>query len=201
MIISLRGTNGSGKTHLVKTILQTYTCEPESIDTKRKGNRAANYLVTLPNGDALYVVGNYDKACGGCDGIQPYDDILPRVLRLAERGHVLFEGALVSSGYGRIGVGLEPFGDDVVFAFMDTPLEKCIQRVKDRRAARGDDRPFDPKNVVQKYRAVELSIKNIRDNHKRRVVMIDHTRAADQVMELLGVPAPKKRTAKRRTLT
>jgi len=43
---------------------------------------------------------------------------------------------------------------------MDTPLEVCIERVKARRAARGDDRPFNPANTVAKWeqtrRAYEL---------------------------------------------
>lgn len=183
MIISLRGTNGSGKSHLVKELMTRYPTQPESMDDR---GRAMNYEVTLPGGGKVYIVGNYDKPCGGCDGIQPYDNIWPRVDRLAGLGgHVLFEGSLVSSGYGRIGLASEKYGDDVIFAFMSTPLDQCIDFVKRRRAARGDERPFDPKNIIQKYHAVSLSLRNIRDNLKRRVVVIDYRKGLSQILGLL----------------
>ena len=186
MIISLRGTNGSGKSYLVKRLLRHF--DAKGIGEGKKG-RCANYKMTLETGDTLCVVGNYDIACGGCDSIQPYDNIWPRVVEMIEEGdHALFEGALVSSGYGRIGIATEDYGDDVVFVFLDTPLEICVENIYQRRMSRGKDEPLTDKtidNVRKKKKAVDNSIVRIRDHHERRVVVLDHRKAFHQMLTLL----------------
>lgn len=178
-VISLRGTNGSGKSYLVQRLMKKFPYRPEGQDER---GRPLGYEMDLDDGSKLYLVGRYETACGGCDGIHPYDAIWPRVDRYAQMGHVLFEGLSVSSGYGRIGRASEKYGDEFIFAFMDTPLQKCIDHVVARRLSKGNDKPFDPKNVVKKYHAVELSIKNIRDNHKRRIFIVNHKKAVQQVL-------------------
>jgi len=187
MIISLRGTNGSGKSYLVKKLMQRYDATPHGEDRRGK---PLGYTMMLGNGSTLCLVGRYDIACGGCDSIQPYDDIWPRVELMYTLGdHVLFEGALVSSGYGRIGIASEAFGDDFVFTFLDTPLQTCIDNIQKRRESRGKgDKPMTnktKKNVAQKMRAVDLSIINIRQNHKRRILILDHRKAIPQLLGFL----------------
>jgi hypothetical protein len=97
---------------------------------------------------------------------------------------VLFEGALVSSSYGNIGRASEVYGDDMVFCFMDTPVDKCIQRIKLRRESKGNTKPLNPSNTIKKNDNVLRSIDKIRDVYKRRVVILDHRKAVGQ---LLGV--------------
>lgn len=181
MIISLRGTSGSGKSYLVKELLRRFSAVPESTDPK---GRPLNYVMSLDDGSRLYVIGRYTNACGGCDGIQPYSEIWPRVVRLQESGHVLFEGLLLSSSYGTVGKASEAYGDRKVFAFMDTPLDKCLARVAARRAARGHDRPLNPKNTVNKHACVQRSIEVIR-GLGRRVEIIDHERSVERILEIL----------------
>lgn len=131
------------------------------------------------------VVGSYETACGGCDAIQPYSLIWPRVVEYADQGHVLFEGALVSSSYGNIGRDSVVYGDQFVFAFLDTPLKVCLDRISLRRKARGDFRPLDPKNTEYKYNSILKSISKIKGEFNRRVVMIDHKQAVSEIMGLL----------------
>lgn len=182
MIISLRGTHGSGKSTVVKTILDRYPSERLGTEKKPLG-----YQLSVPGLDRpLMIVGGYKTACGGCDGIQPYDLIWPRVQEYATIGHVLFEGALVSSSYGNIGRASEVYGNDVVFAFMDTPLEVCIQWIKNRRATRGDVREFNPRNCVSKFKTVLRSIE-VAKEIGRRVVMINHRKAVPQILGLLQI--------------
>jgi hypothetical protein len=38
-----------------------------------------------------------------------------------------------------------------VFAFLDTPLEVCLERVRERRARKGNTKELDPTNTVQKW--------------------------------------------------
>ena len=180
MIISLRGTHGSGKSTVVRTILDRYPSERLGPEKKPLG-----YQLSIPGLDRhLMIVGGYRTACGGCDGIQPYALIWPRVQEYATIGHVLFEGALVSSSYGNIGRASEVYGNDMVFAFMDTPLEVCIQWIKNRRLSRGDTRDLDPRNCVSKFKTVLRSIEVARELN-RRVVIIDHKKAVPQILGLL----------------
>jgi len=181
MIVSLRGTHGSGKSHIVRQILQRYNAQPERTDKK---GRPVNYVMQLANGSSLYVVGCYVNACGGCDSIQPYSEIWPRIERFADLGHVLFEGALVSSSYGNIGRATERYGDECVFAFLDTPLEVCLARIQARRTARGDMRPINPKNTQGKFEGIMKSLPKIRDEFRRRILILDYRKAVPQLLRL-----------------
>lgn len=182
MIINIRGTHGSGKSTIIKELLKRYTAGPAGIDAK---GRPENYVFDLATGKQVYVIGSYVNACGGCDGIQPYSDIWPRVVKFAALGHVLFEGALVSSSYGNIGRDSEEYGDQFVFAFLNTPMEVCLERIRRRREAKGNDKPVNPKNTQNKYDNIQRSIPKIRDEFKRRTVILDYRRAIPQLLALL----------------
>lgn len=182
MIISLRGTHGSGKSTVVKTLLTRYNATEIPGLKKPDGYWFNTPWLVKP----VYVVGSYKTACGGCDSIQPYALIWPRVEDYATKGHVLFEGALVSSSYGNIGRASEQFGDEMVFAFMTTPLDVCLARIAARRKAKGNDKPVDPRNTASKLRNVEKSIDIIRDREKRRTVMIDYRKPVSQILGLLN---------------
>ena len=182
-IVSLRGTSGSGKSTVVHQILQRWP--HELLDCDAKG-RPRNYRVTLPNGESLYIIGRYTTQCGGCDGIQPYSDIVKRIAKYAPKGHVLFEGLLISSGYGSIGKFSERYREDFVFAFMDTPLKVCLQRIQKRRKAKGNTKPLNPYNTELKHKVMWKSVKVIGDLG-RRCVIIDHQKAFSQVMKLYGI--------------
>lgn len=71
MIINLRGTHGSGKSTAVRRVMgkcpyvcKVHTTIPEAV------RPIVGYDCKLPNGQSLYVLGNYANACGGADGIQ-----------------------------------------------------------------------------------------------------------------------------------
>lgn len=184
MIINIRGTHGSGKSTIVKQLIERYKAQPESVDSK---GRPINYVMQLSDGSQLFVVGSYVNACGGCDAIQPYSLIWPRVVELAKRGHVVFEGALVSSSYGNIGRDSVVYGDQFVFAFLDTPLEVCLERIKARRLAKGNDKPLDPKNTKGKFDNILKSIPKIRGEFGRRVVTLDYRKPIPKLLGLLYV--------------
>lgn len=182
MIINIRGTHGSGKSTIVKQLLERYKAEPLLAPNEKKPQ---GYIMHSPFGD-IRVVGSYETACGGCDAIQPYDLIWPRVVLYQQVGdHVVFEGALVSSSYGNIGRASLEYGDQFVFAFLNTPMSVCLERIKARRLAKGNTKPLDPKNTQYKYDNIEKSISKIRDEFKRRVVIVDYRKALQQILGLL----------------
>lgn len=186
MIISLRGTFGSGKSYLVKQLMKRYPTEPYGEDHRGK---PLGYRMALGNNQTLGLIGRYDVASGGCDKIQPYSEIWPRVVSFRKRfDHVLFEGALVSSTYGTIGAASEDYGDEMVFVFLDTPLDVCVENIRQRRLSRGKDVPMAEKtidNVRKKMKAVNNSMKKIKEHHGRRIVILNHKRAPVQVIRLL----------------
>jgi hypothetical protein len=186
-IISIRGTNGSGKSTIARKLIELFDAQPESVD---KRGKPQNYVMTAGQ-STLHIIGSYANDCGGCDGIKVWDDIWPRVVRFAELGHVVFEGLSVSSGYGRIGKWSEPYGDRMIFAFMDTPPELCIERVIERRKRKGNLKPYDATNLLAKHRAVQSTLRRCRDEFGRRAVILNHLDPVSQVLDLLKINQQK----------
>jgi adenylate kinase family enzyme len=123
-----------------------------------------------------------------CDRIATQEQTC-RVVKLeATRGIVVFEGLLISGLYSRyVQLAAEIPTHHFIFAFLDTPLATCIERVLARRAAKGNTKPFDPnRSLIPKYRAVQAvrskllaAGKDVRD--------IDHTRGCEVVRSWLSV--------------
>lgn len=185
MIINLRGTNGSGKTHIIRGVMAAATKstpkygvlgarKPEAYELRIKG-------VKQP----VFLLGSYHIWSGGCDQIQPYDLILVLIEKYAAQGHVLFEGVLISSSYGRVGQLMERWGQDAVMAFLDTPLETCIANVERRRQARGDRRPLNPHNLTSKFNQISKSKNKIAGSGKLRVEDVSSTDGAELILKLL----------------
>ena len=191
-IVSIRGTHGSGKSTIVRKILDKYPHEELKFNESDK--RPYGYLVQMPTGRELAVIGPYHTACGGCDAVQPYSVILDLVKDATHKGYdVLLEGALVSSSYGSVGHLLNEYAPGALFAFLDTPLQTCLDRIKARRAAKGNHEPLDPKNTAVKFDNVaRTKAQMAKLGSAVRIVDIDHTRATQQVLKLFGVSIRKE---------
>jgi predicted kinase len=191
MILNIRGTHGSGKSTLVRKLLDSGTTmaavneDGSPSDAKRPAGYVVFGLPGMKKGAAMYVVGPYETACGGADAIQPYDLIWPRVLEYARKGHVIFEGALVSSSVGNIGREMAARRQkDCVVLFLDTPVQVCLDRIAKRRAAKGDERPLNPKNTTVKHHAVEVSRPKL-EALGLRCVTLHHRKAFKELMEVI----------------
>jgi thymidylate kinase len=181
LIINIRGTHGSGKSTLAQQLLKKYKVTPEQVVGQK---RPLGYKLRIPDiRKPLYIVGPYTTACGGCDAIQPYDLIWPRVELYAKKGHVFFEGALVSSSVGEIGRAMA-LRKDCVVLFLDTPLKTCLSRIQKRRTAKGDDRPLNPRNTTVKHLAVERSKPKL-EALGLRCLTLKHKNAFKEMMEVL----------------
>jgi hypothetical protein len=190
-VINLRGTSGAGKSTVVHRLLSKWPSEV--VETIGPRGKPLVYRVTIPGRRPLFVFGSYKNQCGGCDTISNIAEVLPQLLRrYAPQGDILYEGLLLSGMYGVVGAELAALEREgkvrVVFATLDTPLDVCLERVHQRRAARGNTKPLNPSNTEAKYRAVWSSHRSI-EQRGHTCVVIDHRRAFTQVMSLLGVRA------------
>lgn len=172
-IVKLHGTSGSGKSTVAKYILQQGIVTPHP--TAYEIN---NTVVKGP----IYVLGLYNTACGGCDTLTAGQQI-HLIQHYAQLGNVFYEGLLSSEYYGKLGVASEPYGKSHVFAFLDTPIEVCIERVKARRLAAGNMKPLNETNTRDRVdRINRLKVKLLRD--RRRVVDINYMNANQEVYDL-----------------
>lgn len=180
MIINIRGTSGSGKSTLVRKIMKKFSAEP--IVDKKTG-KVTDYYMDTPYGP-LYVIGRYETACGGCDGIKTQDEVRARVRKYAKKGHVVFEGLIVTSCYGKYLNLFKRLKQPFMFVFLSTKIETCIKMVEKRRRAKGNMKPLDPTNTIAKMKIVERTIERCREDNTPHIV-VSRNRALEEILCLL----------------
>ena len=166
-IIAIKGTNGSGKSSLVRALISHLgKAATLTFNTKEAGYRCKY------GEQAVFVLGKYKSACGGLDSSFSYkgaaDDLLLCIDKLAAKGHVVCEGviAITSYGFGRVtrfAAKQERKGNHMIFAHLDTPADLCIERVRQRRKEAGNQKPFNPEQLLQKYESVVRSQEKLRE--------------------------------------
>lgn len=183
MIINPRGTHGSGKSYIAHWLISQGD-EP----IMENGAKIGHYIPRYELG----IVGTYKTACGGCDGVKSADEVCRRVVKFnKEYKNVLFEGILVSHTYGRYSKLAEELGiNNFVFAFLDTPLDLCIERVKARRVTKGNNKPLNPANIIKDWHNVWEGVREKCLQSGKRVVVLDHTKPMVQVIKLLSTQTP-----------
>lgn len=183
MLINIRSTNGGGKSTVVRNLFAEGKVRPIKA---RLGPRLPEaYELTLPKCKPTFVLGPYETVCGGCDRLIPFDLIPVMISEYAKKGHVIFEGVIISSVFGQVGTLMEQHGKDAVMLFLDTSLEECINRVQNRRDGRDDDRDFDPSNLALKYRSNERVKEKVKAAGIIKAVTANSTDAHKIILKLL----------------
>ncbi len=165
MIINIRGTSGSGKTHLVRQLMEQY---PHRRVYNEAGRRQPiGYVFSHPEGRKLAVVGHYETACGGCDTIPKMEHIFELVRESAMAGYdVIFEGLLISADVNRhveLHKWAQAAGMPMEVVALTTPLQECLDSVNARRAARNPDLPpVRERNTISKFNGVRKSLERLR---------------------------------------
>jgi hypothetical protein len=120
------------------------------------GPRSGYHQGALQGRRPLRILGFYGgAACGGCDGISTQLAVEMMVRKAVEdQVDLVFEGLLISHLASRWVVLPRALGVPWRFLFLDTSEEACVQRAIDRRIAKGNHKPFNPKNTVQKYKDI-----------------------------------------------
>ena len=183
VILRIAGTFGSGKT----TAMRSFFEYPNQV--LMSGGRIAGYRVDASQvgvQQPIFIVGKYDNTCGGTDAIKTQAEIAEKILKAHPLGHVLYEGALVSASglAGQVTQAVHPTGCDV-YAFLDTPQELCIERVKGRRLAAGNEKEFNPANLIDKFESVVNCYKNLRKAGGYDVRLIDHRDPHPALLEII----------------
>jgi len=180
-VYDLRGTHGSGKSHVVHTLIKRYGQAPILAD----GVIIGHYVPPL----GLAVVGPYTKVCGGCDAVRTQDEVCHRVRAFSLLyPKVLLEGALVGHTFSRYAALADEIGD-YTFMFLDTPLEECVRRVKARREAKGNTKPLDPKNIVRDHHTTQTKVRAKFTDAGYRVVGIPWEKSVEAVLAAMKTRA------------
>jgi thymidylate kinase len=132
MIISLRGTNGAGKSTIVRKILNQY---PEIKALKLPDRRKPAGYICSKDLKQLYVLGHYEIDNGGIDtlkGTYNLDEIYKIVMDMHSFGcDVLFEGMNREDNVKRL-TNMHKLKLDVRVIFIDHDLHKCETSVRKR---------------------------------------------------------------------
>lgn len=194
-VLMIKGTSGSGKTHLARRIMALYpengTIEGPSMKSA-KGTMAYGHHLRRPpdTGPGLFALGRYDgPACGGCDSFSwkgAADWITSQIFEYHGRGEdVLLEGLMVTTwGSDRV-IGLSRALDLRVIQ-LTTSLEECLASVQARRVERGNDRPLNPENTVAKWRGAQSGSKVI-EGAGVKVIWADREAAFDRARGILNL--------------
>ena len=198
MIILIAGTNGAGKTHLMRRILAKLPEKPDlftevKVDGK-SGPKMKRIASTWLAPYDITILGKYDgPTCGGCDCYSwkgASDDLERVVTEEVKAGRrVLLEGLIVATwGQDRM-KRLKDLG--LVVVQLSTPLEACLDAVNGRRKTRAEaeGKPFtevNPDNPSSKFRFLE-KVASVRRNLGVPVLELDREAAYRYIVNALGM--------------
>lgn len=181
MLINIRGTNGSGKTTLAREFIapnaETLTLF-EYTDDKGRLKPVKGTLSEI-DGKRYMVIGSYERPQGGLDGISTFALQMDAIRAATNVGtyakdygvnHVIFEGIMCATTFGAWGnfmLGARDMGLQPMVAYLSTPLNVCLERIKERQKRAGKEREIKT-DLVQ-----------------NKIKMIDSTR---RKFEALGIP-------------
>lgn len=178
MIVKLHGTSGSGKSTIAKNIMKVGQCW--TIATPK----IEAYKVEIQDLDKpVYILGKYDNKCGGCDNLLASEQIV-LLHKYAALGHVFYEGLLASEYYGKLGKESEVYGDEHIFAFLYTPIDMCINRVKERRIEANNFKEFNESNTRARVKKIERLQYKLEHEFHRKTKVLNWERPLPDVMEI-----------------
>ena len=184
MVIDIRGTHGSGKSWLMHQLISYGADEVTGTCHYTHKDKVLGYV--LPDWDA-FILGKYSNVCGGCDQIGSADEVVRRIREFSEQyTHIILEGILVAHTYQRyadLAVEMQDYG--YIFCFLDTPLETCIERVKQRRANAGNDKPLNPANIIKDYRNIWTTVRHKVYAAGLNAIDVPHTDPLGPIIDLL----------------
>ncbi len=188
MLYNVRGINGAGKSTLVRMVMERYPPFHEETNvgmfTKMKPK-----IIRYDMPHDLHVLGSYAyKSSGGLDGYNPMATVWKLIGDTEEKhgGHTLFESVLLSQAKGRLLDLIDRVGaDKVVLATLDTPIETCLDRIRERQAKsdRPRKRPIKEDTIRYSHGRIHNLHRFFQD--KCQAVWIDHKRPLTHLLDVM----------------
>lgn len=149
-LVYVHGTNGSGKSTLARALLEA-AGGLTSVKNLPEEKRAT---WTRTRKKDFVLVGRYtNPAGGGIDGITPYSSVMDILHWNSYYERNVFCEGIVTPGLETCQKFSSMF-DDSTFILLTTDVDTCIRHVLDRRKVAGNDKEFNPKNLLLKSKSV-----------------------------------------------
>jgi hypothetical protein len=158
VILSVRGTSGSGKTTVAKRVLHSEGVYAPAEPFHTKGRKQPLYYTREPlsiGQRGIALLGHYESATGGCDTISGVDKWFELARELHGLYDVFFEGLILSCEQNRT-ADLHREGFDVRLFYFNLTLQECLDGVVARRSAKGNTSPLNPKTTADRHRTLRL---------------------------------------------
>ena len=146
MIIQIRGTSGSGKSTVMRKVMEHFTLEPVYREKRKQP------LYYKDDGYHLTVLGHYESPCGGCDTIGSAHAVFELVQQLVLFKHTVCEGLLLSED-----VKWSSQMRDLRVVYLTTPVEQCLANIRKRRAEAGNTKELNEHNTRNRVGVIERS--------------------------------------------
>lgn len=141
-VIQIRGTSGSGKSTVVRAVMNEFH---GWTPVMRSGRKQPLYYES----EEVVVLGHYESPCGGCDTIGSAKAVYDLIGEVEART-ILCEGLLLSED---VKWSSQLKGLRVIF--LTTPLETCLRRIRGRRKTAGNTKPLNPNNTANRVATIE----------------------------------------------
>ena len=166
-IIKILGPSGAGKTSAVRELFVEADKWEKAGGSPKKPDAYALRFAAYPSKN-VYVIGSYESNCGGVDTIDSSQKVMDLVDTYSALGdHVIFEGLLQSTYYGKMGEWSQKYGQNFIYAWLNTPLEVCMARLQKRREENGTKRPLNIPQAEAKWASVYVAFSKARDRGHR----------------------------------
>jgi adenylate kinase family enzyme len=185
-ILKIHGCSGAGKTTFARSLIEAAaTIDPlHEINNKRKTVGYRLDLLELDN--PVFLLGSYENACGGVDTVGTAQEVMEMIDRYAKEGHVVHEGLLQSTYYGAMGEHSKKYGGDYIYAFLDTPINVCLDRVVERRATNESKNKFNPQLTRNKWTTINRLRDRLLLEKEHKVAILNYEKLPlAQLLQLL----------------
>lgn len=185
--LNIRGTNGSGKSTLARRFFGEHDGETDLSEYFTKSGRSKFGTGRINPDTQTLVVGNYDTMAGGLDKLPSFSvqfNCIDVALSLPDVKLVVAEGVLASTVLGSWAdhaKQLHEKGVRVIWAFMSTPLQVCLDRIQIRNGGKPikEDLVKDKIEQIDKVRQRAELLRHI------EVVQLPFEREWETIQELL----------------
>jgi ABC-type dipeptide/oligopeptide/nickel transport system ATPase subunit len=193
--IYVHGTNGSGKSTLARAVIAASGGVDWVEDISHPGEKV-RWTRTKSH---VSLVGKYDTACGGADGLSPYasiHDVLHRILEWGAQDYIpgvlppaIFAEGLITPGVETCARLADQCANHL-FIFLDTPIDQCIRNVLARRGRKGTTKEYDTKNLLKKHQSASNWIRRL-EAAGLKTASLTWDNAYSRILQEYSLPQPR----------